>query len=240
MSVKGKDKNQGVNRKRTQIDFRPTRGHADADLIYTVLMHYNRGGATDMNASQLITVSYTNYDPSETEEITKFLDIRTRSRAFARQYGISRKSDIIKILDSKFFDSPVFPLFEPDKKFVCFDTDDPNVLRLCETLDAVRYRDRGILINMWLYQYFAHGNCDFYNRLCAANILSWLKEEKAYMSEVNTSRLKTVINCLWANSCDFKENENEAAGEDIRQEEEERDELRVLMGITEACRNTSK
>ena len=222
------------NRIRTQIDFRPTRGHQDADLLYPVLMHYNRGGRTSMTASQLITVAYTNYDPSESPIITKILDVRTRAKAFIKHFGILKKSDIRKVIESHPENYAEGLLLEPDKKFVCFDGDDPDAKKLWSVLDAVRFRDRGILINMWLYQYFAHGNCEYYNRLCAIGLFCWLKEEYTYMGDINTARLNTVINSLWVNSSDFKE-EDLPGEEEIPQEE--KDELRVLMGIAEERRN---
>lgn len=224
-----------IKRIRTQIDFRPTRGHLDADLLYTVLMHYNRGGRTNMTASQLITVAYSSYDPSETADITKILDVRTRAKAFVEHFGISRKSDITRMIVNGADSITECTLLEPDKKFVCFDADDPAAVKLWNILESIRYRDRGNLINIWLYQYFAHGNCEYYNQLCATSLFCWLKEEYVYTADINTSRLNTVINSLWLNSCDLVDDEQ--LSEIDAHKEEEKDSLRVLMGIAEASRN---
>lgn len=75
-----------INPKRTcvrrPIDFRPTRGHVDSNLIYTVLEHYKGARNTQHSASGIIVQAYREYDPSESEEITKLRDLTTRARAF--------------------------------------------------------------------------------------------------------------------------------------------------------------
>jgi len=219
-----------LNRFRTQIDFRPTRGHLDADILYTVLSYYTRGGSTDMTASQLIATSYTNFDASETEEITKIIDTRHRARSFARYYEIKRKKDIIRLVVSEEPDNFTNDLIEPDKKFVCFNAEEPGVEKMWDTLNNVRFRDRGIIINKWLSQYFSHGKCEYYLRLCAARLLRWLREEYQLMKDIDTAKLNAVIDCLWVNSQEIDDAEVIPTEEIVFPDEKEA-RLRELMGL---------
>ena len=226
--------NEQLNRLRAQIDFRPTRGHQDADLLFTVLMHYNRGGNTDMTATQLITTAFASYDASETVEITRLIDTRTRAKSFASAFGIRTKKDIKRAIT----DTPDehISLLEPDKKFVCFDGNDPKALELWDTINSVRFRDRGILINMWLYQYFSRGLCDYYNRVCANRILSWLKDEYELMKDIDAEKINTVANCLWADSRDFGDEDLVVVEEDSEDISDE-DRLRNIMGVKAGAKN---
>lgn len=225
---------QAPNRIRTQIDFRPTRGHSDADTLFTVLMHYNRGGSTNMTASQLITTAFMNYDPSEDPDITKIIDVRNKARYFVKKYNISHPRDIKRIAQDESIEIGMdCALLEPDKKFVCFDADDPNVSELWKILDAIRFRDRGCLINIWLYQYFAHGNSDYYNKLCAARLLDWLRREFEFLTEKTAARIEMVSNSIWANAQSEQDFYQER---EVTQSQENNDRLRSLMGIRDPRR----
>ena len=65
--------NTKTNRIKAQIDFGATRGHPHSSLLFTSLMHYNRGSATDMTASQLIITAFKKYSPAETEDVTDII-----------------------------------------------------------------------------------------------------------------------------------------------------------------------
>ena len=222
---------QTINRIRTQIDFRPTRGHTEAALIYTALMHYNRGGNTDMTASQLITRAFIEYDPSEIADVTRMIDACNTARYFSALFNITQKDDIKRVIESETI-TPVVncTLLEPDKKFVCFDADDNNVKKLWGTLDAIRFRDRGCLINTWLYQYFAHGNSDYYNKLCASRLLDWLKGEYEFLTDKSATKIEVIAKFIWDNSPQSNEKTTEKKDPyDAKKD----DKLRVLMGIGE-------
>ena len=181
---------------KTQIDFSTTRGHQNSSLLYTVLMFHNKGGNTSCNASQLITLAYDSYDSSETYMETMFFDLKSIVSTFMDEYAIIRKQDIIDAAKKK---DPLVrtELLEPGKKFICLDADDPKTQELWSDLQLIRFRDRASVINKWLYQYFAHGNCRYYNRLCASILLESLKLEDLYRSGSQTQRLDTIADMIW-------------------------------------------
>lgn len=188
-----------INRIKTQIDFTATRGCLNSSLIYTVLSHYNRGTATVLTASQLITEAYSAFDPSETEDATFLIDSAGRTQYFTKLYKIGSKEEMDSVVEHASVTLSI-ELLEPRKKFFCFDADDPEAIKMWESLNVIRYRSRSAVINRWLYQYMAHGNCPYYNRLCAERLLDWLKMEKKYADRVNPSKYESLKDMIWKNS----------------------------------------
>lgn len=217
-----------LNRIKTQIDFGATRGHLNSALIYTTLNHYNRGGSTKMTASQLIGEAFEFYDATESVDITLFIDSRTRARSFVDRYKIETKEDI-KVIAEK--ESPLLntELLEPKKKFFCFDGDSRSIKSLWELLGGMRYRDRASFLNKVLFQYFAHGNCSFYNDLCSDRILVWLKNELKLSKVMNLDRFyKTAEMILsYAESSDRVIENDDLFSEASNSE----DNLRKAMGL---------
>ena len=166
-----------LNRIKTQIDFETLRGSLNTKLIYTTLTHYNRGGSTGMNASELLVRAFDGYDPTETQDITFFIDAKTRAKAFIEQYGIKEKRGILFTAKERevTIDTELKNL---GKKFFCFNGNDPVAQKMWNILCDMRFRDRAAFINTFLYQYFAHGYSDFYKTLNAERLLAWFKEEQ--------------------------------------------------------------
>lgn len=205
---------------RNPLDFRPARGHTDADLIYTTLVHYNGTRHSQYSASGLIVQAYKNYDASEPCEITKMADVATRCVSFAERFNAFSESEIMEAIKTVKIDRDI-TLLEPNEKHFSFYMLDPDVKDMWEKLTAVRYRDRGIIVNRFLYQYMAHGNVEFYNELCADRLMLWLKDEYDAMKDIDDSRLKRVVGMITALS-----NLNTKPKTDISD-----DEFRKLIGM---------
>ena len=217
------------DRLKTQIDFSATRGHPISSLIYTVLMHYNRGGSTGLTASELIIEAFRIYDYSESLEFTLLLDAQTRTSSFINRYNITKKIDIKDTVKNRELETDI-TLLEPGKKFFCFDTEDPYTEKLWDILKDLRYRDRAAFINTFLFQYFAHGKCSYYNSLCSERILAWLKDEHVIALDIgNSERFEKMIDLIWTYSggiyAPYRILEDETDG--LNSE----DKLRKAMGI---------
>lgn len=211
------------NRIKTQIDFSTLRGSHNTKLIYTTLTHYNRGGSTGMNASELLVRAFDGYDPTETQDITFFIDAKTRAKAFIEQYGIKEKRGILfaakereVIIDTE--------LKNPGKKFFCFDGNDPTVQKMWEILCDMRFRDRAAFINTFLYQYFAHGYSDFYKTLNAELLLAWFKEELELSKRIGMDRFYLVSDMIWR----IAKDEGETERMDMNCEDND---IRKLIGL---------
>ena len=219
-----------MNKIKTQIDFGVTRGHLSSSLIYTTLNHYNRGGSTKMTASQLIGVAFEFYDATESPDITLFIDARTRARAFIERYEVNSRSEIKKAAEN------VTPhleieLLQPSTKFFCFDGDNKSIQIMWQLLEGMRYRDRASFLNKVLFQYFAHGNCNFYNELCSERLLVWLKEELLISKEIGMERFNRVADMIldYAGSAEpIIENDDL-----FIESSSTSDRLRKAMGLTE-------
>lgn len=215
----------------TQIDFRQTRGHINANIIYTVLMQYNGVGKSKTTASKIILQAFISYDPSEPEDITQIYDLQTRLHVFKEKYKIQTKEDLKEEIKKKPLET-VIPLLEPDLKNLSFPKDTPEADRLLARLNSVRFRDRGILINKFLYQYFAKGNSSHYNTITAARLMNWMKMEYRTMKGVDNRSLDAIVNIVWMlNRNLLFDDKFSIFDEDDYDISNESDLLRRLMGI---------
>lgn len=192
------ESNKKIHRLKKTIDFGAARGHVNSSLIYTVLMKYNRG-RFGLTSSELIVEAYRRFAPDIPEDITAVIDFRNKSQVFLRRYEVAKKADIKSVISSV----PVkqdTELLDPAQKFFNFDADDPDAVRMCETLDIIRYRDRGIFVNRFLYQYFSSGESEVYNNFCADRLLAWMKEEASFRAKFDATLLRAVIDCVWRQS----------------------------------------
>ena len=206
---------------RQPIDFRPTRGHIDSSLIYTVLVHYNGSKNSQHSASGLILDAYRKYDPSESVEVTKMNDFATRALAFMDLYNVRNEADIVNAVKNETVKINT-ELIEPAEKNFSFDMNDPDVVDMWDKLNAVRYRDRGTLVNRFLYQYMANGHADYYKDLCAARLLLWFKDEYTAGRQLQNESFSRMARLLYyANAIREAQEENVSS-----------DELRRFAGVT--------
>lgn len=191
--------NKRLNRIKTQIDFGATRGHLNSSLIFTTLVHYNRGSSTNMTASELIGEAFSFYDPTELADITLLIDAQTRSKAFIESYKIESRESLLGVVKKT---SPLSEttIIEPGKKFFCLDGDNPSIKELWSLMEGMRYRDRAAFINKILFQYFAHGYCSFYNALCAERLLLWMKDQIALYDGKENEKIQHIADIVWDNA----------------------------------------
>lgn len=185
-----------INRIKTQIDFTTLRGNNRAQLVYTALNYYNRGSNTGTTASDLIIEAYKLYDPSETEEITEMRDLKNKAQAFISRYNIKEPAEILMAAKTQEVKG-VTKLDDIKKKFFNFDADDPVAKDMWEILEGIRFRDRAAVLFRMLFQYFAHGNCPFYNDLCADRILAWMRDDYDLVGKYGTERIENIAEIIW-------------------------------------------
>lgn len=224
-----KETNNKIHRLKKTIDFGAARGHINSDLIYTVLMKYNRG-RFGLTASELIVEAYKQFAPEIPVDITAVVDFRNKSQVFLERYDVKKKADIKNIISSV----PVkqaTELLEPAQKFFNFDADDPDAVEMCNTLDAIRYRDRGIFVNRFLYQYFSSGESEIYNDFCADRLLAWMKEEASFRAKFDPALLRTVIDSIWRQSPNVEDINSDYVSEPGDDDLSELERLKKAIGL---------
>lgn len=188
-----------LNRIKAQIDFSTARGHLSADLIFTTMNHYNRGGSTKMNASQLLGEAFKFYEPTESPDITLFIDAETRAKAFVDRFDIKSAENIKRAAEKNEVTLDI-ELLVPRKKYFNLDADNRYIQELWGLLEGIRYRDRAAYLNKILFHYFAHGLSEYYNALCAERILAWLKEELYLAEDLGMGRFNKISQTIWTNA----------------------------------------
>lgn len=224
-----KETNNTIHRLKRTIDFGAARGHINSDLLYTVLMKYNRG-RFGLTASELLVEAYKHFSPEIPMDITAVIDFRNKSQVFLERYEVRKKSDIRNIIA----DVPVkqeTSLLEPAQKFFNFDAEDPEAVRMCDTLDIIRYRDRGIFVNKFLYQYFSSGKSDVYNDFCADRLLAWMKEEASFRAKFDTTLLRTVIDSIWRLSPNIEDIYTDYISEPEEEDMSQLERLKKAIGL---------
>lgn len=182
--------------KHTQIDFRPARGFtSEADLIFTALTYYNHGSKTSLNSTQVIVEAYRVYNAGEPEELTRLINLHVLASAFVKKYGIKCKADFYRSLKDISVNEET-ELLVAGKKFISLDLDDPDAASLWELLDSVRFRDRGAVINKLLYQYFAHGNSEFYTDIATSRTFYWIKRYYEITRNISTEKIDALIEAI--------------------------------------------
>ena len=202
--------------KRVAIDFRPTRGREVSDLVAAVLAYYCGIGSKSRSASRLAVDAYRAYDASEPESITAIFDFRTRSRAFIEEFRIRSRNDIYTVVKNTPIDFEL-PAAEPTEKHMSFSEDDPDAMSLLDSLNAIRFRDRGIMLTKIIFQYLAHGYDPYYNKLSAYMLLKWLKEEYECSEGTGREKFEVIIDRICFDA--------------LKQEERDTDDLRRIIGV---------
>lgn len=221
------------NHIKTQLDFRPARGHSKSSVLFTVLMQYNSAARAKRTASRLMIESFSKYDASEPEEITEALDLINRAKFFNEYYNIRSRKDIMSLAREPISEEEAreTDLLEPDTKYFSFSKNDEEAMKFWDILQAIRFRDRGILINKMLFQYCAHGNCEFYSQFCAKRLMRWLKSELAVSDVYGKERLETIIDILLFFALPAEDEEPVAIEDDDESVEARERNLRRLLGM---------
>ncbi len=214
-----------MSSRRICIDFRPSRGHEITALVYTVLKHHSAKQGKGGKAAFIVREAYKNYDPAESVQTTNMIDFATTAKAFVNEYKIGSKEDILSVI----MDEPLaedIELMVPDEKTFSFSEDEKTSAKLLDTLDGIRFRDRGTLIATMVYQYFAHGHDEYYNHFAAVRLLDALKSEYIVADLIGTKKFNTLISFIECAAAEEMAKYSHKEPESVSS-----DELRAFMGV---------